>query len=149
MTKQRQPQKARLIRLIKIAQRELGMDDETYRAILMKTGNKDSSTKLTVSELERVLEHMKKCGFKVVPKSKKIGKMTMANDEQSKMIRGLWLELHRLGAVKNPSEYSLSRYVKRITGNDLLQWTTSEQKSKTIETLKKWLDRVNRERKND
>ncbi|WP_311515316.1 gp16 family protein [Oligella urethralis] len=141
MTNQLSP-KARLIRLIQIAKRELGMDDETYRAILMEIGNEDSSTKLTVSELEQVLEHMKKCGFKVVPKSKKIGKMTMANDEQSKMIRGLWLELHNLGAVQNPSEYSLSRYVKRITGIDLLQWTTAKQKSKVIETLKKWLDRV-------
>lgn len=142
MTKQRQPQKARLIRLIKIAQRELGMDDETYRAILMKIGNKDSSTKLTVSELEKVLEHMKSCGFRVLQKNKKTGNLRMANDPQSKMIRGLWLELYKLGAVKNPSEHSLSRYVKRLTGNDLLQWTTVVQKSKVIESLKNWRNRI-------
>jgi phage gp16-like protein len=137
-----QSKKSRLIRLIQIAKRELNMDDETYRSILMEIGNKSSSTKMSISNLEKVLEHMKICGFKVVPKSKKTGNLRMANDDQSKMIRGLWLELHQLGAVKNPSEYSLTRYVKRITGNDLLQWTTVDQKSKVIETLKKWLDRV-------
>ncbi|NLA89840.1 MAG: regulatory protein GemA [Alcaligenaceae bacterium] len=144
MTKQLSP-KTRLIRLIQIAKRELGMDEETYRSILVEIGNKSSSTKMSISELERVLEHMKKCGFKVIPKNRKAGNLTMATDDQSRMIRGLWLELHEKGAVRNPSEYSLSRYVKRITGNDALQWTTVEQKSIIIETLKKWLNRINKE----
>ena len=134
--------KPHLIKLIQIAKRQLNMDDATYRSILREIGNADSSTKMSVSNLELVLEHMKKCGFEVVPNKKRTGSIRLASDAQSRMIRGLWLELYQLGAVRDPSEYALTRYVKRITGNDLLQWTSGEDKSQVIETLKKWLDRI-------
>ncbi|MBR8657898.1 regulatory protein GemA, partial [Achromobacter sp. Marseille-Q0513] len=53
-------------------------------------------------------------------------------------VRALWLFLHQLGAVKNPSEEALAAYVKRIAKVDALQWTNGNQTEALIETLKKW-----------
>lgn len=136
---QNKDKRTKLIQLIHIAKAKLGMDDATYRAILADIGNASSSTKMTVSELEQVLEHFKKCGFKLVPKNKV--NLPLATDPQSKKIRALWLELHNIGVVKDSSEYALSRYAHRVTGVDSLKWLNVDQASKVIEHLKKWLGR--------
>ena len=139
------PNRQRLIRLIHVAKRDLSMDDDTYRAILLRIGKKASSADLTIPELEKVLEHLKRSGFKVRSKSKSAPKpeqakpsRPLAQDLESKKIRALWLFLHELGAVKNPSEEALAAYVKRIAGVDALQWISGEQAETLIETLKKW-----------
>lgn len=134
-----QDKRKRLIKLIHVAKRELHMDDDTYRGILMQVGNSNSSSKMSISKLEAVLEHFKKAGFKVVPKAKV--NLPLATDPQSKKIRALWLELHNIGVVKDSSEYALSRYAHRVTGVDSLKWLNVDQASKVIEHLKKWLGR--------
>ena len=136
----------RLIRLIHVAKRDLSLDDDTYRSILQRFGRKESSSDLTVPELEQVLEHLKRSGFKVRSKGKPAKPKAvkakpsrpLAQDAESKKIRALWLFLHELGAVKNPSEEALASYVKRIAGVDALQWISGEQAERLIETMKKW-----------
>lgn len=136
----------RLIRLIHVAKRDLSLDDDTYRSILQRFGRKESSSDLTVPELEQVLEHLKRSGFKVRSKGKQAKPKAvkakpsrpLAQDAESKKIRALWLFLHELGAVKNPSEEALAAYVKRIAGVDALQWISGEQAERLIETMKKW-----------
>ena len=139
------PNRQRLIRLIHVAKRDLSMDDDTYRAILQRIGKKASSADLTIPELEKVLEHLKRSGFKVRSKSKSAPRPAqakpsrpLAQDLESKKIRALWLFLHELGAVKNPSEEALAAYVKRIAGVDALQWISGQQAERLIETMKKW-----------
>ena len=66
-------------------------------------------------------------------------------DAQIKKIRALWLELHRLGAVRSPSELSLARFVSRMTGVDYQGWLSVDDASRVIEHLKKWKQRVTRE----
>ena len=136
-----------LIRLIHVAKRDLQLDDDTYRAILQRVAGKGSSSDLTVSELEKVLEHMKRSGFKVRSKGKaartaKPAKAKpsrpLAQDAESRKVRALWLFLHQLDVVKNPSEEALAAYVKRIAGVDALQWINGEQAERLIETMKKW-----------
>lgn len=131
----------RLIRLIHVAKRELRLDEETYRDMLLGVSGKASSADLSTEELEKVLAHLKRNGFKV--RSKR-GDVPQADDAQSRMIRGLWLELHQTGAVRNASEAALAAFTKRMTGVDALQWLTSEQASKLIEELKRWLSRVSK-----
>ena len=107
------PNRQRLIRLIHVAKRDLSMDDDTYRAILLRIGKKASSADLTIPELEKVLEHLKRSGFKVRSKAKSAQakpSRPLAQDGESKKIRALWLFLHELGAVKNPSEEALAAY---------------------------------------
>ncbi|WP_153117411.1 gp16 family protein [Rhodocyclus tenuis] len=135
--------RARLIRLLHVAKRDLQMADDTYRGVLMSVASKSSSSELSVTDLYRVLEHMKKAGFKVrVTKTadgkKRQSSRPLAQHAEDKKIRALWLLLHQLGAVKNPSEEALAAYVKRLTGVDALQWINGAQSLKLIESLKKW-----------
>ncbi|QND84205.1 DUF1018 domain-containing protein [Chromobacterium vaccinii] len=124
----------RLIRLIHVAKRELALDDDSYRAILQRIGKQASAADLTVPELNQVLEYLKRSGFKVRSKSSR----PLAQDEQHKKIRALWLFLHQIGVVKNPAESALAAYVKRITGRDAMQWLSGNQLEQVIESLKKW-----------
>lgn len=134
----------RLIKLIHVARRELGMDDDTYRLLLsgMKgLGGATSTADLSVPNLYRVLEQLKQRGFKVRPSKKQ---RPLAADDQSKKIRALWLALHDHGEVRDPSEEALGKFVMKMTGVQALQWLSGEQASQVIENLKKWQRRVAR-----
>jgi len=133
----------RLIRLIHVAKRDLAMDDDTYRALLVACTGQESSTRLTDAELNTVLAHMKRRGFKVRHAAGK-SKRPLAQRLQDKKIRALWLSLHKMGAVRDSSEAALAAYIKRITGVDALQWLDIGQASRVIETLKQWQDRIDR-----
>jgi len=134
----------RLIKLIHVARRELGMDDDTYRLLLsgMKgLGGATSTADLSVPNLYRVLEQLKQRGFKVRSSKKQ---RPLAADDQSKKIRALWLTLHGAGEVRDPSEEALGKFVMKMTGVQALQWLSGEQASQVIENLKKWQRRVAR-----
>lgn len=53
--------------LVRIAARELQLDDATYRALLRNVGGVASSTDLTHVSVERVLAHLRNRGFKPKP----------------------------------------------------------------------------------
>ena len=137
----------KLIRLIHVAKRDLRMDDDTYRGILQKSAGKSSTSDMTIPELEKTLEHFKRCGFRVRHAGKGKGKkkqpsMPLAHDPDSRKIRALWIFLHELGLVRNSSEDALAAYVKRITRVDALQWIDGKQAETVIESLKKWAMRA-------
>lgn len=137
------PTRLRYIKLIHVARREMRMDDETYRLMLSGMTGLDGATStadLSVPNLQRVLEQLKQRGFK--PRPNKAGTRPRANDEQSRKIRSLWLELHDLGEVRDPSEEALANFVKSMTKVSALQWLNVAQASRVIENLKQWQHRV-------
>ncbi|MGY1949495.1 gp16 family protein [Pseudomonas pergaminensis] len=137
------PNRLRLIKLIHVARRELRMEDDTYRLMLAGMKGLDGATStadLSIPNLLRVLEQLKLKGFKV--RQNKEQKRPLANDIQSKKIRSLWLELHGLGAVRDPSEAALAKFVQSMTRVEALQWLTTAQASRVIENLKQWMGRV-------
>lgn len=138
-------ERLRLIRLVHVAKRDLRMVDADYRAVLLRAsgGVHDSSKAMSVTELEKVMSHLRLCGFKVRTKGKSrpdrpAAPRRQADDPEARKIRALWLMLHDLGAVKNPSEAALAAYVKRLTKVDDLHWVNGLQAETLIETLKKW-----------
>lgn len=56
--------KKAMIAKIKIAQKQLGLDDGAYRDLLKRITGKDSSTKLNEKQLEAVISELKSYGFK-------------------------------------------------------------------------------------
>jgi phage gp16-like protein len=129
---------------IHIAKKDLGLDDDTYRAVLWTVARARSSKELDFHGRKAVIKHFKERGWKNKPATKAKSSRALATDPQSKMIRALWLELHAKGAVNDPSEQALASYIKKRTkpAVEALQWMSSQQASRTIEELKKWLARL-------
>lgn len=126
---------------------KLGLDNDTYRDILGGYGVA-TSIKLTIVKADQLIEDLTKKALaagvweKRKPAAKAKATRKLADDDQSKMIRGIWIELHEMGAVRDPSEKALASYVKRMTGMAALQWLGVKQAQTVIEALKKWRKRV-------
>lgn len=131
--------RAALIKLIQVARRDLGrlsgLDDLAYRDILRIIGKSESLAVMTVPNMELVLAHMKSKGFVVRPKA---GDRPQTINPDASKVRALWLFLHALGVVNDPSERALAAYVKRIAKVDDLRWVRGSVTDTLIETLKKW-----------
>jgi phage gp16-like protein len=150
--------KAAAIKLIHVARRDLGIDNDAWRDLLRQKFRVESSKELGFFDLCKLVEHLKKCGFKVRhkttggarrPTSRPLAGAAQAKPGEAAKIRALWIFLHTdLGLVKDPSEKALVAYVKRITGCDALQWLDGQESYRVIETLKKWAERVFLERLN-
>ena len=133
------PRRTALIKLIQVARRDLGrqsgLDDLAYRDILRIVGHSESLAAMTIPNMELVLAHMKSKGFVVRPKA---GDRPQTINPDASKVRALWLFLHELGEVRDPSEKALATYVKRIAKVDDLRWARGDTVTALIETLKKW-----------
>ena len=135
----RDPKKARYA-LINIARGQLGLDEETYRALLYSVTGKSSLRTMSLRELDSVIDRMKADGFQHKPKSKtpprRAGTRALADDPHSRKARALWLAGYHLGVIRDPREEALVAFARRLTGKDALQWTVSEDANDVIEALK-------------
>ncbi len=131
------PARCRELATIHVAKKQLAMDDDAYRDMLWSLTRVRSAGDLDHAGRQRVLEHLKACGFR--------HQRPVAADPQSRKIRALWLDLKALGALRDPSEKALVSYVKHMTGVGALQWLSRDQASHVIECLKQWAKRVPRE----
>lgn len=135
-TKTQKEYRARLIKLIQVARRDLNLDEPNYRAILFAQGGNESLAAMPIDGMQKVLDYLKAQGFKV-RKTRTDRKQATGIDAGK--VRALWLFLHELGAVHDPSEAALTAYVKRIAKVDDVQWMRGGYRvEKVIETLKKW-----------
>ncbi|STB59335.1 prophage regulatory protein [Citrobacter freundii] len=134
--------KQRLIQLIHIARNDLQMDEDTYRQMLQGLTGKASTKGMDVTQLNRVMESMKKKGVRVKPSGKARSGSPLDTHPQSKKLRALWLEMASAGIVRDSSEQALALWVQRETGISALRWLSNEQASNVIEKLKKWQRRA-------
>jgi phage gp16-like protein len=126
---------------IKIGQKELGLDDATYRAMLLTRTGKKSAADLSSLQRRAVLEHMKSLGaFKGAPKR--------ARSATARMIHALWKNLETAGALRNPSKQALRAFCGRLIhpGQENVEvdpdFLDIDQSTTVIEALKAWLKRV-------
>lgn len=137
-----------LIKLIHVAKREQGLDEPTYRAILKAQGGNESLAAMRLEGMKKVLDYLKAQGFKV--RKTKTDRRQAAGPDARK-VRALWLYLHELGAVRDPSEAALTAYVQRIAKVDDVAWMRGARainsgpnpgwkahQDLVVETLKKW-----------
>lgn len=81
------------IALIHVAKKQLGLDDDMYRAILQIHGRVESSKDLDAAGFEAVMRYFNKCGFKSTWRELTYGdRPGMASPRQVKRIRALWRE---------------------------------------------------------
>lgn len=128
----------RALAKIHIAKKELGLSDDIYHDLLSATvPGKESAADLTDSELRMVLDRLAQLGWRPrLPRS-----IERPLPPMVWKARKLWLQLHRLGAVDNPSWTALGRFAKRMTGAGDLRRLSVKQATVIIEALKRWLER--------
>ena len=64
----------KLGQMIHIAKAQLGLDEDSYRQMLRIHGGEDSTTKMSLAQLEQVLAHLKTAGFKAQAAKPKRGR---------------------------------------------------------------------------
>lgn len=141
MNTQKKDERIGLIAKIHVAKKQLAMEEESYRAMLVRVTGKDSLKVMNETALEKVLAELKRFGFKAAG-GKRAGTRKMADGDQAAKIRALWLDLYHLGEISEPSEEALSAFVARMTGCRALQWITGPQADRAINALRGWLERV-------
>lgn len=136
------------IQKIHILKSALKIDEDTYRATLAAYGAKSSKDRtFTIGKADELIQDLveKAVAAGVWEKRKPARKAKttrkLADDDQSRLIRYLWIQLHEAGKVRDSSEGALASYVKRMTRVNALQWLDVKGASKVIEAMKKWLER--------
>lgn len=127
---------AAAIRLIHVAKRELRMDDDDYRALLVRAGGQSSAKDLSEDGAQAVIEEMKRLGFK--PRN---ANSTLSGPFAPKLV-ALWLSAWNLGIARNRHEHALIAFAQRQTGIAHVRWVRDQRDAeRVIEALKKWMAR--------
>ncbi len=144
------PRKRGLIAKIKIAQKDLAIPDDDYRAILFEETQKRSCADMNFAELGKVLDRFKARGWPPtvraaadLPSPRPGGReaesrqrVRSADHPSAKKARALWISLAQLGVVRNPSEQALEAMARRQLGIEKLQWANGAHCYALIEALK-------------
>ncbi|MCS4534262.1 gp16 family protein [Neisseria montereyensis] len=118
-----------MIAKIKIAQKELNMADDAYRAMLMRITGKNSCTKMTEGELDKVIAEMQRMGFR--PQVNQYGKRPNCRSDADPMMR----KIAALLAEGNlPWNYAHAM-AKRMFGVDRVQWLSHGNMHKLVAAL--------------
>lgn len=125
---------------IHIARTQLGLDDDTYRAILWTVARVRSAKDLDWTGRKQLLEHFKAKGWKPsAPRKAKAEKPVKKG--QDALVKALWNKLHEAGKVRDPSDAALGAWLQRNGWPERPEWLDYQQINQAIEALKKWLNR--------
>ncbi len=131
---------------VQIARRDLGLDEDTYRAMLSRITGRASASDCTDAQLGAVLDELKAKGWK--PKVVKggriarLGKPATAGQPVAKKARAMWISLHQLGVVRDPSEAALEAFACRQLGIERMRWMVASDGYAVIEALKAMAERA-------
>ncbi len=126
--------------VIHVAKKQLGLDDEAYRASLLAHGGVDSARELDREGFQSVMKHFEASGFK----SKTTGKPQwtpprmgpgMASDGQVKKIIALWYTMPDYYRKGNEMK-ALNAFLSKTCGVSRLEWLTPKKAHNAIEAIK-------------
>jgi Protein of unknown function (DUF1018) len=126
-----------MIAKLHIAKKQLGLDEDTYRAALTRITGKDSAKDMSAAELEAVLKDFSRHGFKAARKG-----FSGPASASAMKIMALWMSGWNLGVITNPSPEAMEAFIIRQTGIAKAQWLKdASDAGKVIDGLKAWLAR--------
>lgn len=120
--------------LINIAKKDLGLDDDTYRALLLRITGKSSLREMNERERISIVDDLKRRGFK--PKSRPGKSFPNATKAYIRLVHALWKSCAQKGVVQDGSRSALRAFVQNRTGVSDPDFLTYEQASPLIDTLK-------------
>lgn len=145
-----QPDAKRLLKIVQVGRRELGLDEEDYRALLESVTGARSAKGLSAAKLEAVITAMKGLGFKVKGGAQVNGRRSPPSSAkvqapEVRKLRAIWITMSNDGLLQNGSEDALGSFIRRMTANanggigvNRAEWLTSAQAERVLEALKKW-----------
>ncbi|QJT14979.1 regulatory protein GemA [Aeromonas sp. 2692-1] len=145
-----QPDAKRLLKLVQVGRRELGLDEEEYRALLEQVTGVRSAKGMSASKLDAVITAMKGLGFKVKGSDKVTGRRSPPSSAkvqapEVRKLRAIWITMKQDGLLHDGSEDALGSFIRRMTasanggvGISRAEWLTSAQAERVLEALKKW-----------
>lgn len=117
------------------------MTEDDYRALARTVTGIDSSARMSVEQRQRFLAHLR--GLEVKHGlAKPRAAVARGRHPQDGKALALWGELHALGAVRDGRPAALNAYAQRQTRVARIEWLDDAQMTTLIESLKKWLRRV-------
>lgn len=112
---------------IHIAKKDLDMAEDTYRALLWTVGRVHSSAELDYAGRQRLLDHLKACGWKPrLPKTKKESGWQWVNsaaEDRKPMLRKIAVMLRE---ADRPRAYA-DAMAKRMHGVDVVEFCKPDQ----------------------
>ncbi|MBL0634197.1 gp16 family protein [Aeromonas dhakensis] len=145
-----QPDAKRLLKLVQVGRRELGLDEEEYRALLEQVTGARSAKGMSASKLDAVITAMKGLGFKVKGGDKVTGRRSPPSSAkvqatEVRKLRAIWITMKQDGLLHDGSEDALGSFIRRMTasanggvGISRAEWLTSALAERVLEALKKW-----------
>lgn len=123
---------------IHVAKTQLGLDDDSYRAILIRATGKTSSAEMNPVEHAAVLREFNRLGFR----DKARNTAGVASGKYAPVLKALWLSAWNLGVARSKEDKALIAFVQRQTGLSHTRFLTDEEDArKAIEGLKGWIAR--------
>ncbi len=119
----------RLLAQVHIAAKELGLDEETYRAVLKRIAGVSSAAQASDAQLRAVLDEFARRGWKR-------RRIRPSRKPHVRKVWAMWAELKRRGIWRDRRRSSLRAFVKRQTGVEDPEWLTPEEANAVIEALK-------------
>ena len=120
---------------IHVAKKQLAMEDDAYRAMLMSVAGVKSSKDLTVAQAEKVLAHLQKCGFKpLAPKTRPCAPAA----DRAALVRKLGAQLGAAGrdwAYLERAADGRTSMVRRICGVDAISFCDAWMLRKLVAAL--------------
>lgn len=124
--------------LLHVAKRDLGLDEDSYRAVLNRVTGKTSSRDMNASERDAVFAEFRRLGFRPASRSSR----TRLEGRYAAKLQALWIAGWNLCVVTNRNDAALLAFVKRQTGVDHTRFLHhADDAAKAIEALKGWLAR--------
>lgn len=142
------------IATIKMGQAALGMDDASYRTLLLVNTGKNSAALMNAFERRKVIARMALLGFKRPDAPRKAGDGLSIREPQVRKLRAMWYALAEAGAVDQPADAvacdkAIESWGKKQLAHDrgvgvmdALRFATGQQLDHLIEAMKAWGHRV-------
>jgi phage gp16-like protein len=130
------------IAAIHVAKKQLGLDDDTYRAKLTKITGKASTKAMSEDERQKVLTVFRNEGFQPAAQSRRPDGRAKLSGKYAGKLQALWIAGWNLGVFRERDDAALVAFVKRQTGLDAVQFLHhADDAKKAIEALKAILKR--------
>jgi len=124
----------RMLGVVHMAAKQLGLDTDDYRAIVRRVTGCNSAGDCSPAQLHRLIAEFERLGYKGKAKSSRDA--NKASHPIARKARALWIGLHALGAIDDVSEKALERFAKRQLKIDRLHWADQSRAFPLIEALK-------------